>query len=84
MAKRGLTLENERARAENEYRQLIYLPGILNLLSLKVTNLKLNIYLDEHKTAKDKEREEQLLKTISNLVEKRNNLTIELDQIRLR
>jgi hypothetical protein len=46
--------------------------------------LKLNIYLDEHKTAKDKEREEQLLKTISNLVEKRNNLTIELDQIRLR
>ncbi len=28
MAKRGLTLENERARAENEYRQLIYLPGI--------------------------------------------------------
>ncbi len=46
--------------------------------------MKLNIYLDEHKTAKDKEREEQLLKTISNLVEKRNNLTIELDQIRLR
>jgi hypothetical protein len=31
MAKRGLTLENERARAENEYRQLIYLPGIFNL-----------------------------------------------------
>ena len=27
MAKRGLTLENERARAENEYRQLINLPG---------------------------------------------------------
>ena len=31
MAKRGLTLENERARAENEYRQLIYLPGIEDL-----------------------------------------------------
>jgi len=29
MAKRGLTLENERARAENEYRQLINLPGRL-------------------------------------------------------
>ncbi len=29
MAKRGLTLENERARAENEYRQLTYLSGIL-------------------------------------------------------
>ena len=27
MAKRGLTLENERARAENEYRQLLNLPG---------------------------------------------------------
>ena len=27
MAKRGLTLENERASAENEYRQLINLPG---------------------------------------------------------
>jgi len=35
MAKRGLTLENERARAENEYRQLIYLPGILNLERLR-------------------------------------------------
>ena len=28
MAKRGLTLENERARAENEYRQLVFLPGV--------------------------------------------------------
>jgi len=30
MAKRGLTLENERARAENEYRQLTYLSGIFS------------------------------------------------------
>ncbi|CAF4830386.1 unnamed protein product, partial [Rotaria sp. Silwood2] len=29
MAKRGLRLENDRARAENEYRQLINLPGNL-------------------------------------------------------
>jgi hypothetical protein len=65
MARRGLALENERARAENEYRQLIYLP-------------------DERKTAKDKEREEQLITTISNLVEARNRLTTELDQMRLR
>ncbi|CAF1123529.1 unnamed protein product [Rotaria sordida] len=65
MAKRGLTLENERARAENEYRQLINLP-------------------DEHKTAKDKEHEEQLITTIAKLVEARNNLTVELDQMRLR
>lgn len=34
MAKRGLTLENERARAENEYRQLINLPGMPILLLL--------------------------------------------------
>ncbi|CAF0824473.1 unnamed protein product [Rotaria sp. Silwood1] len=65
MTKSGLTLENERARAENEYRQLINLP-------------------DELKTTKDKEREEQLITTIAKLVETRNNLTIELDQMRLR
>ncbi|CAF4678146.1 unnamed protein product, partial [Rotaria socialis] len=46
MSKRGLTLENERSRAENEYRQLINLP-------------------DEHKTIKDKEREEQLITMIA-------------------
>lgn len=31
MAKRGLTLENERAQAENEYRQLSHLSGISTL-----------------------------------------------------
>ncbi len=56
----------------------------LNIEFNGYNNLKLKIYLDEHKTANDKEREEQLLKTISNLVEKRNNLTIELEQMRLR
>ncbi|CAF0805774.1 unnamed protein product [Adineta steineri] len=65
MAKRGLTLENERARAENEYRQLINLP-------------------DEHKTMKDKEHEEQLIRTISKLVEAKNRLTTDLDQMRIR
>jgi hypothetical protein len=35
MAKRGLTLENERARAENEYRQLTYLSGIF-IFSLNI------------------------------------------------
>ncbi|CAF4557156.1 unnamed protein product, partial [Rotaria sp. Silwood2] len=65
MAKRGLRLENDRAHAENEYRQLINLP-------------------DELKTTKDKEREEQLITTIAKLVEARNNLTTELDQMRLR
>ncbi|CAM4776642.1 unnamed protein product [Rotaria magnacalcarata] len=65
MSKRGLTLENERSRAENEYRQLINLP-------------------DEHKTIKDKEREEQLIIMIAKLVEAKNNLTLELDQMRLR
>ncbi len=44
----------------------------------------MKFYLDEHKTAKDKEREEQLITTISNLVEERNRLTTELDQMRLR
>ena len=34
MAKRGLTLENERARAEHEYRQLINLPGKAYLKTL--------------------------------------------------
>jgi hypothetical protein len=38
MAKRGLTLENERARAENEYRQLIYLSGISNIRILVQLN----------------------------------------------
>ncbi|UJR27365.1 hypothetical protein I4U23_008657 [Adineta vaga] len=65
MAKRGLTLENERARAEHEYRQLIYLP-------------------DEQKTAKDKEREEQLIRAIARLVEAKNRLTTDLDQMRIR
>jgi len=65
MAKRGLTLENERAHAENEYRQLINLP-------------------DERKTVKDKEREEQLITTIAKLVEARNRLTTDLDQMRIR
>ncbi|CAF0758440.1 unnamed protein product [Adineta ricciae] len=65
MAKRGLTLENERARAEHEYRQLINLP-------------------DERKTMKDKEREDQLIKTIAKLVEARNRLTTDLDQMRIR
>lgn len=34
MAKRSLMLENERASAENEYRQLINLPGKLSLKRL--------------------------------------------------
>lgn len=34
MAKRGLTLENERAQAENEYRQLTHLPGISTICSI--------------------------------------------------
>ncbi|CAF3466216.1 unnamed protein product, partial [Rotaria sp. Silwood2] len=38
----------------------------------------------ELKTTKDKEREEQLITTIAKLVEARNNLTTELDQMRLR
>ena len=40
--------------------------------------------LDEHKTAKDKQREEELIREISKLVEAKNQLTTELDQIRLR
>lgn len=65
MAKQGLALENERARAENEYRQLIN-------------------RTDEQKTQKDREREEQLITAIAKLVEKRNQLTTELDRMRLR
>ncbi len=41
-------------------------------------------YLDEHKTSKDKEHEEQLITTIAKLVEARNRLTNDLDQMRLR
>lgn len=40
--------------------------------------------LDEQKTIKDKEREEQLITMIAKLVEAKNNLTVELDQMRLR
>jgi hypothetical protein len=42
MAKRGLTLENERSHAENEYRQLINLPGIPYHQYLALLNLKMN------------------------------------------
>ena len=40
--------------------------------------------LDERKTANDREREEQLITSIAKLVEARNRLTTELDQMRLR
>jgi hypothetical protein len=41
-------------------------------------------YLAERKTAKEKEREEKLITTIAKLVEARNRLTTDLDQMRLR
>jgi hypothetical protein len=43
-----------------------------------------SFYLDEHKTAKDKQREEELLIQISKLVKEKDHLTTELDQMRLR
>jgi hypothetical protein len=47
MAKRGLTLENERARADSEYRQLINLPGRLDYyqLSTVIERFTSSIYL---------------------------------------
>ena len=45
---------------------------------------ELVLNLDERKTTKDKEREDQLIKTIAKLVEARNRLTTDLDQMRIR
>lgn len=42
------------------------------------------LYLDEHKTAKEKQREEELIRQISQLVEAKNRLTNDLEQMRLR
>ena len=81
MGKRGLTLENERAQAENEYRQLSHLSGIS---SLSLHSDHLLFYLDEHKTTKEKQREEELIRQISQLVEAKNRLTTDLEQMRLR
>ena len=47
MAKRGLTLENERSRAEHEYRQLIYLPGI-SRLKMNTSLVKLKLQVPKH------------------------------------
>ncbi len=44
----------------------------------------INIHLDERKSAKDKEREEKLITTIAKLVEARNRLTTDLEQMRLK